>query len=74
MLSKVVAVEVDARNLNEITEASRDAWLIVNGLPPDFNPVVMQAALENGLHYQDMASGPVADIDFVCCQTATGTR
>lgn len=65
LLAKATAVKVDARNLSEIVDASRDAWLIVNGLPPDFNPVVMEAALQNGLHYQDMASGPVSDIDFV---------
>lgn len=65
MLDKAVAVKVDARNPQEILEASRGAWLIVNGLTPDFNPVVMEVALENGMHYQDMASGPVADIDFV---------
>jgi saccharopine dehydrogenase (NAD+, L-lysine-forming) len=65
MLDKAVAVKVDARNLDEIVEASRGAWLIVNGLPPDFNTNVMQAALKNNMHYQDMASGPVEDIDFV---------
>lgn len=65
MLDKAVAVRVDARNGDEIAKASRGAGLIVNGLPPDFNPVVMDAALKIGMHYQDMASGPVADIDFV---------
>jgi len=65
MLNKAVAVKVDARNLDEIVTASKGAALIVNGLPPDFNPNVMEAALINGMHYQDMASGPVVDIDFV---------
>ena len=65
MLDKAVAVKVDARNVDEIVEASRGALLIVNGLPPDFNTNVMQAALKNNMHYQDMASGPVEDIDFV---------
>ena len=65
MLDKAVAVKVDARNAEEIVAASRNAWLIVNGLPPDFNSVVMEVALKNGSHYQDMASGPVRDIDFV---------
>ena len=65
MLDKAVAVKVDARNVDEIVEASRGAWLIVNGLPPDFNTNVMEAALINNMHYQDMASGPVEDIDFV---------
>ena len=65
MLDKAVAVKVDARNVDEIVEASRGAWLIVNSLPPDFNTNVMEAALINNMHYQDMASGPVEDIDFV---------
>ena len=65
MLDKAVAVQVDARNPEEIVNASKEADLIVNGLPPDFNPAVMKAALANGTHYQDMASGPVEDIDFV---------
>ena len=65
MLEKAVAVQVDARNPDEIKAASKGAALIVNGLPPDFNPAVMAAALTNNMHYQDMASGPVADIDFV---------
>ena len=65
LLDKAEAVKVDARNTDEIIKASKGADLIVNGLPPDFNPAVMEAALENGMHYQDMASGPVADIDFV---------
>jgi saccharopine dehydrogenase (NAD+, L-lysine-forming) len=65
MLDKAVAVKVDARSLDEIVAASKGAALIVNGLPPDFNPIVMEAALTNNMHYQDMASGPVRDIDFV---------
>lgn len=65
MLEKAEAVQVDARRPDEIVKASTGADLIVNGLPPDFNPAVMAAALGNGMHYQDMASGPVADIDFV---------
>lgn len=65
MLQKAVAVKVNAHNVDEIVKASRDAWLIVNGLPPDFNAVVMDAALKNNMHYQDMASGPVEGIDFV---------
>jgi len=65
ILDKAVAVKVDARNLDEIVAASKGAALIVNGLPPDFNPTLMEAALINNMHYQDMASGPVADIDFV---------
>jgi len=64
-LNKARAVKVDGNNINEIVEASKGMHLIVNGLPPDFNVNLMRAALENKMHYQDMASGPVDDIDFV---------
>ena len=64
-LTKATAVKVDGSNVNEILEASKGAELIVNGLPPDFNVNLMEAALEGKMNYQDMASGPVEDIDFV---------
>ncbi len=64
-LTKATAVKVDGNNMNEILEASKGADLIVNGLPPDFNVNLMEAALEGNMNYQDMASGPVEDIDFV---------
>jgi saccharopine dehydrogenase-like NADP-dependent oxidoreductase len=64
-LEKARAVKVDGSNINEILGASKGADLIVNGLPPDFNVNLMEAALASGMHYQDMASGPVEDVDFV---------
>ena len=64
-LAKATAVKVDGNNKNEILEASKGVDLIVNGLPPDFNVNLMEAALEGNMNYQDMASGPVEDIDFV---------
>lgn len=64
-LTKATAVKVDGSNVNEILEASKGADLIVNGLPPDFNVNLMEAALAGNMDYQDMASGPVDDIDFV---------
>lgn len=64
-LDKARAVKVDGNNIDEILDASKGADLIVNGLPPDFNVNLMEAALEGKMHYQDMASGPVDDIDFV---------
>jgi len=65
LLDKAEAVKVDARIADDIVGAAKGADLIVNGLPPDYNPAVMNAAFVNGTHYQDMASGPVVDIDFV---------
>ena len=64
-LTKAKALKVDGSKIDEIIEASRGADLIVNGLPPDFNVNLMEAALAGNMHYQDMASGPVEDIDFV---------
>jgi saccharopine dehydrogenase-like NADP-dependent oxidoreductase len=64
-LTKATAVKVDGNNKNEILAASKGVDLIVNGLPPDFNVNLMEAALEGNMNYQDMASGPVEDIDFV---------
>ena len=59
------AVKLDAGNVDEIIAAARGCELIVNGLAPDFNMNVMDAALEVGACYQDLASGPVSDLDFV---------
>ena len=64
-LKKAKNYTVDARKVEEITKAASGADLIVNGLAPDFNMNVMDAALEACCHYQDMASGPVSDIGCV---------
>jgi saccharopine dehydrogenase-like NADP-dependent oxidoreductase len=64
-LTKARAVQVDGGNINDVLEAARGAQLLVNGLPPDFNLGLMEAALQGKMNYQDMASGPVADTDFV---------
>ncbi len=64
-LSKAKGVQLNARNVDEIIEAARGCELIVNGLAPDFNMNVMDAALEVGACYQDLASGPVSDVGFV---------
>ena len=64
-LKKATGLTVDARNVEEIAKAAAGVDLIVNGLAPDFNMNVMDAALKVGCHYQDMASGPVNDLGFV---------
>lgn len=56
-LSKARAVQVNAKNLDEIVKAAKGCELIINGLPPDFNMRVMDASLAVGASYQDMASG-----------------
>ena len=64
-LNKATAVVVDATKVGDIVKAGEGCELIVNGLAPDFNMNVMDAALRVGAHYQDMASGPVSGIGFV---------
>jgi saccharopine dehydrogenase (NAD+, L-lysine-forming) len=64
-LKKARALRVDAGDLDQVLEVSKGASLIVNALPPDFNPNVMRAALANKSCYQDLASGPVEDTDFI---------
>lgn len=64
-LKKATAVQVNAKNKDEVRRVVQGADLLVNGLPPDFNVTLMEAALENGCSYQDMASGPVEDTDFI---------
>jgi saccharopine dehydrogenase (NAD+, L-lysine-forming) len=64
-LSKAKAVKVDASAVADVVKAAQGSELIVNGLPPEFNMGVMDAALEVRACYQDMASGPVENEDFV---------
>ncbi len=64
-LSKAKALELDARNTAEIVDAAKGCELIVNGLTPSFNMAVMDAALEANACYQDLASGPIDDEDFI---------
>lgn len=64
-LSKAVPVQVNAKKVEDIVKAAEGAELIVNALAPDFNLNVLEAALQTGACYQDMASGPVSDVDFV---------
>ena len=64
-LSKAKAVHVNAKNIDEIVKAAEGCELIVNGLAPDFNMTVMDAALKVKAHYMDMASGPVNDLGFI---------
>ncbi len=64
-LKKAAGFKVDANNVEEIVKAAEGADLIVNGLDPNYNMNVMDAALAVGANYQDMASGPVSDIGFV---------
>ncbi|MBW2716880.1 MAG: saccharopine dehydrogenase NADP-binding domain-containing protein, partial [Deltaproteobacteria bacterium] len=64
-LPKATAVQVDAHEVEKIVAAAKGCELIVNGLPPDFNMGVMDAALEVGAGYLDMASCADEDDDWI---------
>jgi saccharopine dehydrogenase-like NADP-dependent oxidoreductase len=64
-LSKAKAVQIDARRVGDIVAAAKGCELIVNGLPPNFNMRVMDAALEAGASYLDMASCADENDDWI---------
>ncbi len=63
-LKKATAVRLNARELNNVIQAASGCDLIVNGLPLQYNLVIMEAALAVNASYLDMA-GPMEDIGFV---------
>lgn len=57
---RATAVRVNAADRQQVREAMSGLDLVVNAAIPRFNLVVMEACLEAGCHYLDMASdGPV---------------
>jgi saccharopine dehydrogenase-like NADP-dependent oxidoreductase len=63
-LKKATAVQLDARDGDKVVKAAENCHLIVNGLPLEYNLIIMQAALAVKAAYMDMA-GPMEDIGFV---------
>ncbi len=63
-LKKASALKLDASDIGNVIQAAQGCDLIVNGLPLDYNLVLMEAALAVNASYFDMA-GPMEDIGFV---------
>jgi saccharopine dehydrogenase-like NADP-dependent oxidoreductase len=63
-LQKATAIQLDGGNLNTVVEAAKGCALIVNGLPLEYDLILMEAALAVNASYLDMA-GPMEDIGFV---------
>ena len=63
-LNKAKALQLDASDVNNVIAAADGCDLIVNGLPLDFNLIIMEAALAANASYMDMA-GPMESIGFV---------
>jgi saccharopine dehydrogenase-like NADP-dependent oxidoreductase len=63
-LEKASAINLDARDVNNVTKAAEGCDLIINGLPLEYDLIIMEAALAVNASYLDMA-GPMEDIGFV---------
>jgi saccharopine dehydrogenase (NAD+, L-lysine-forming) len=63
-LGKARALQLDASDVGKVIDAAQGCDLIVNGLPLEFNLIVMEAALTVNASYFDMA-GPMESIGFV---------
>ena len=63
-LEKATAMQLDARDIKNVIKAAEGCDLIVNGLPLEYDLIIMEAALTVNASYLDMA-GPMEDIGFV---------
>ena len=63
-LTKATALQLDARDVQNVIKAAEGCDLIVNGLPLEYDLNVMEAALTVNASYLDMA-GPMEDIGFI---------
>jgi saccharopine dehydrogenase (NAD+, L-lysine-forming) len=63
-LQKAKAVQLDAGEVNNVIQAAQGCDLVVNGLPLEYNLIIMEAALALNASYVDLA-GPMEKIGFV---------
>ena len=63
-LNKARPLQLDASDGKNVIEAAEGCDLVVNGLPLEYDLIVMEAALAVNASYMDMA-GPMEDIGFV---------
>jgi saccharopine dehydrogenase-like NADP-dependent oxidoreductase len=57
-------MQVDGSKVEELIRAAEGCEFVFNGLPLDFNMQVMEASLEVGAHYLDLA-GPMEEVGFI---------
>jgi saccharopine dehydrogenase-like NADP-dependent oxidoreductase len=63
-LNKARPLQLDASDVKNVIEAAEGCDLVVNGLPLEYDLIVMEAALAANASYMDMA-GPMEAIGFV---------
>ena len=66
-LTKARGVKVNASNTDEIAAVAEGVDLIVDALPLQFGPNVLEAALKVGCNYQNFAATDEFDFDWLKC-------
>ncbi|MBW2178089.1 MAG: saccharopine dehydrogenase NADP-binding domain-containing protein [Deltaproteobacteria bacterium] len=64
-LDKATALQLDAGQVDNVIQAARDGDIIVNGLPLEYNLIIMEAALAVNASYMDMAGPMLEEVGFV---------
>jgi saccharopine dehydrogenase (NAD+, L-lysine forming) len=64
-LSKATSLQLDARVVDNVIQASKGCDIIINGLPLEYNMIIMEAALAVNASYMDMAGPMLEKIGFV---------
>jgi len=64
-LEKATAVQLDAGQVDNVVKAAEGCDFIVNGLPLEYDLIIMEAALTLNASYMDMAGPILEDIGFV---------
>ena len=64
-LRKATALQLDAGQVENVVKAAQGCDIIVNGLPLEYDLIVMEAALTVNAGYMDMAGPIIEEIGFV---------
>lgn len=64
-LAKATSLQLDAGQVENVVNAAQGCDMIVNGLPLEYDLIIMEAALTVHADYMDMAGPIIEDIGFV---------
>jgi saccharopine dehydrogenase (NAD+, L-lysine-forming) len=64
-LDKAAALQLDAGQVKNVVQAAQGCDMIVNGLPLEYDLIIMEAALTVHADYMDMAGPMIEEIGFV---------
>ena len=64
-LDKATSLQLDAGQVENVVSAAKGCDMIVNGLPLEYDLIIMEAALTVSADYMDMAGPMIEEIGFV---------